>query len=75
MSDCAGIDKQKVLDVLLLAENAMLNARIAASKADESNGDRLTTKGRSLFPCNQAVVRATEPGLDAIRSFRLEVSK
>ena len=64
---------KRVLDVLLVAENAMLNARLAAAKADEANGDRFSGNGRKVFPCNQAVVRATEPGLDAIRSFRADV--
>lgn len=64
---------KRVLDVLLAAENAMLNARLVAGKADEQNGDRLVAKGRKLFPCNQAVVHATEPGLDAIRAFRLSL--
>lgn len=67
------IDKQTVLDVLLLAENAMLKARLEASKVDDANRDRCVAEKRKLFPCNKAIVFATETGLDAIRSFRMEV--
>ncbi|MCG3778269.1 MAG: hypothetical protein JW388_0982 [Nitrospira sp.] len=61
-----------MLKVLEVAENAIINARLAAARVDIANGNTSTRK--SLYPCNRAVVEATEPGLDAIRSLRCEMA-
>lgn len=42
-------------------------ARHAAARVDEQNGDRSKFKEHQLFPCNQAVVHATQASMDNIR--------
>lgn len=55
------------LSTLKAVEAGMMRARLAAADVDDRNGDRSTADGRSLFPCNQAVVDATQEALDAVR--------
>lgn len=61
-------EQQQLLDALKLAESAMMNARLEAGKIDDLNGDRLKGTVKRVYPCNQAVVHATQDALDAIRA-------
>ena len=63
----------RLLAALEHAEQAMMNARFESGKVDDMNKDRCTTHGRKLYPCNQAVVYATQTALDDIRELIREI--
>lgn len=63
-----------LIKLLELAEIALINARHEAGKVDDLNGDRLNGHVRRVYPCNQAVVHATQPALDAIRAVLANVN-
>jgi hypothetical protein len=58
----------ELLEALQVCERAMMKARLDAGKVDEENGDRLNHKHHKVFPCNQAVVHATQDALDIARN-------
>lgn len=57
-----------LLSVLKLCEQALLAARLAVGKVDETNERLLSPQHRRVYESsNQAVVRATQEALDQIR--------
>lgn len=69
------IDDVKTVTILRQVEQAILGARIAAGRIDDANGDRLTAKQHRVYPCNQAIVHATQEALDAVREILRQQKK